>query len=744
MVRGASQGISKALDYTMSSDSPRLGSALLSQFNGTTTGNDDQQVQVRCIFKRSPSFSDPPSVHFFSSKLHINGTKGCSNSTTFKLNLGQLVDETLDNDLDDDEVSPSSGNNQSSRAAEATLTDYDDVLVASDLASFREQLLDTKLYDPSLRTYFIVHGFMASWKSTWMCDLKDVILDNEHANVFVVDWSGGSKPMVPIDYPAAVSNTKWVGKALGSFIGLLTNMTNQVDASNFHLIGHSLGAHISGFAGYQLEPDSLGRITALDPAGPCFGAAGINPTVEQLEEARQTGHIDGDQMRLSQASAKLVVAIHTDVNRFGTREPVGHYDIYLNGGETQPGCAITNFAERSHDIASMKLTRILDPKLTCGHGFCYKSLAGWSLKEAQNGHQCYPMAYRCSSWEAFRSGECGLCLDGNQCLYVGLSADQLAFTSFQERSADENTLFVDDDVDDLSSLQSDSDSPPASSNLAGKLDDEINGEHWVDMLGTLQAGSIYERILSKFRHNNHFLRSSDRTPNCLYHYQLVVGARPKKTDVGEDERFFVEIPLPSLDDQTDEPRKRLVRVSHHIAPNSTNYKRIADILPKIQPQIAVIQSNLQLHTAVITFSAESNCSAPSLGGSGWSLCNPLNDLANLKLFANTGEQLGRVEWLALNYMSGIDLSSRQENSFLFANPNHAEPHRVAPDNRGKLLARLESNEHDDGSTSAAMLNSVADVYHQTMPNQVKCMIGNTECWDETRSLKRSLELVRLS
>ena len=44
---------------------------------------------------------------------------------------------------------------------------------------------------------------------------------------------------------------------------------------DFHIVGHSLGAHIAGYAGEKLismnrEAGKLGRITALDPAQPLF------------------------------------------------------------------------------------------------------------------------------------------------------------------------------------------------------------------------------------------------------------------------------------------------------------------------------------------------------------------------------------------------------------------------------------------------------------------------------------------
>ena len=67
---------------------------------------------------------------------------------------------------------------------------------------------------------------------------------------------------------------------------------------DFHIIGHSLGAHIAGYAGEKLismsrETGKLGRITALDPAQPLF-----QNTPEFV--------------RLDPGDAEFVDVIHTD------------------------------------------------------------------------------------------------------------------------------------------------------------------------------------------------------------------------------------------------------------------------------------------------------------------------------------------------------------------------------------------------------------------------------------------------
>ena len=59
-----------------------------------------------------------------------------------------------------------------------------------------------------------------------------------------------------------------VASYLAQFINSLVEL--GADPRSIHIVGHSLGAHLAGFAGRLLRP-RVGRITALDPAGPCFG-----------------------------------------------------------------------------------------------------------------------------------------------------------------------------------------------------------------------------------------------------------------------------------------------------------------------------------------------------------------------------------------------------------------------------------------------------------------------------------------
>jgi pancreatic triacylglycerol lipase len=74
-------------------------------------------------------------------------------------------------------------------------------------------------------------------------------------NVIAVDWSGGNR----FPYPQAVANTVMAAAVIHQLLQAMINKGAQ--PQQIHLIGHSLGAHISSYVGQELP--NLGRISGL-------------------------------------------------------------------------------------------------------------------------------------------------------------------------------------------------------------------------------------------------------------------------------------------------------------------------------------------------------------------------------------------------------------------------------------------------------------------------------------------------
>lgn len=102
------------------------------------------------------------------------------------------------------------------------------------------------------------------------------------------------------------------------------NTAVKLSYRNVHILGHSLGAHIAGFAGAKVA-GAIGRITGMDPAGPLY-------EFPLLRESRG---------RLDPTDAVFVDIIHTCAGAAGFVEAIGHVDFYPNGGTfNQPGCPV--------------------------------------------------------------------------------------------------------------------------------------------------------------------------------------------------------------------------------------------------------------------------------------------------------------------------------------------------------------------------------------------------------------------
>ncbi|XP_048350483.1 lipase member I isoform X2 [Sphaerodactylus townsendi] len=161
-------------------------------------------------------------------------------------------------------------------------------------------------------------------------------------------------------------------------------LENGASLDSVHMIGVSLGAHISGFVG-KAYSGKIGRITGLDPAGPLFSG----------KEATE---------RLDHTDAQFVDVIHTDINALGYRKPLGNIDFYPNGGTYQPGCPQTILGGSQY--------------LKCKHQrsvFLFIS----SLEQ-----KCNITAFLCDSYVDYRNGKCTNCDVLNPCPTLGYYADK--------------------------------------------------------------------------------------------------------------------------------------------------------------------------------------------------------------------------------------------------------------------------------------------------------------------------------
>ncbi|XP_051893854.1 lipoprotein lipase-like isoform X2 [Pristis pectinata] len=252
-------------------------------------------------------------------------------------------------------------------------------------------------FNTSSKTFFIIHGWSVSGMfETWIEKMVVALYRSEpDANILVVDWLNRAHQ----HYPIAAQNTRLVGQDIAKLINWLEKR-ERTPASKMHLIGYSLGAHVAGFAGSRVT-NKLGRITGLDPAGPVF---------EGLHA----------QERLSPDDATFVDVLHTFTREslgmsIGIRQPVGHVDIYPNGGSFQPGCDL----QKAVNNIAMYGIYAFSEAVKCEHERSIHLFIDSLLHEDQ---PC--IAFRCGSHQSFEKGMCLNCRK-NRCNALGYSVTRV-------------------------------------------------------------------------------------------------------------------------------------------------------------------------------------------------------------------------------------------------------------------------------------------------------------------------------
>ncbi|CAG0896303.1 unnamed protein product [Cyprideis torosa] len=266
-------------------------------------------------------------------------------------------------------------------------------------------------FNPQLKTVICTHGYLGSPHVAWFKRLREAFYLRgqklgDHFNLIFVDWSGGAQ--VPSYYQAA-ANTELVGRQVGN---LVMELMRFQALEKIHLIGFSMGCHVSGFAGKWMQEKSgrrPARITGLDPAGPLWTQPTIFPPASRLDPT----------------DADFVDNIHTDAMPapygLGSIVPMGHVDFYPNGaGEVmpQPGCEGV-FRGAVLDYFDMTM----DNFLVCSH-----VRAPYFFAETLYRTDCSFKSFPCPStshnfWD-FMEARCFSCSVGSGCGIMGYDADK--------------------------------------------------------------------------------------------------------------------------------------------------------------------------------------------------------------------------------------------------------------------------------------------------------------------------------
>ncbi|XP_042867932.1 pancreatic lipase-related protein 2-like isoform X2 [Penaeus japonicus] len=280
------------------------------------------------------------------------------------------------------------------------------VMKADDIAGIYSSDLDA-----SAPLYVITHGYLESARLKWMQKMMTSLLRSApKVGVVTVDWARAAPP----PYAQAVANIRLVGAATGYLLHVLAEFYD-VSLRSVHLVGHSLGAHLMGYAGqyvWTIRGEKVGRVTGLDPAGPYF----TNTPPE---------------VRLDPSDADFVDIIHTDmpregwqISKLGHPDPIGHVDFYPNGGALQAGCqgSAHSHIENDQSVAEGVLSYI-----GCNHQRSHEYFT------ESVSSRCRFMGVTCDSWEEYLNGSCWGCGEGQsnlkgRCLSMGFFATPLTFS----------------------------------------------------------------------------------------------------------------------------------------------------------------------------------------------------------------------------------------------------------------------------------------------------------------------------
>ncbi|XP_046609154.1 phospholipase A1 VesT1.02-like [Neodiprion virginianus] len=181
-------------------------------------------------------------------------------------------------------------------------------------------------WSSSRPTRFITHGWRSNQNSDACITIRDAYLAEGDYNVIVIDWSSIAGAL----YVSASSSVRGVAARVSLMINFLSANAG-LNVASTKLVGHSLGAHVSGIAARNAE-GTIDAVIGLDPALPLFNSAGAGSRIHQT---------DADHVQI----------IHTNGGLLGIMDAIGDTDFYPNGGSSQPGCGLDLVGSCAHSRA---------------------------------------------------------------------------------------------------------------------------------------------------------------------------------------------------------------------------------------------------------------------------------------------------------------------------------------------------------------------------------------------------------
>lgn len=216
-----------------------------------------------------------------------------------------------------------------------------------------------EFFTPNAPLVVLIHGYTGHRDFAPNPDIRPAYFENGEYNVISVDYGPlARKPC----YFSSVRNLPTVSNCTAQLLDYM-EQTQVTNMRSYNVIGFSLGGQVAGMIS-QYKQTRVPRITALDPAKPCFVDVPL-------------------QYKLDDGDADFVSVLHTDVLARGILSAIGHVDFYVNGGFSQPGCKDPNgeIGGCNHDRAAMYYAESINTE----KGF---------------------YGYQCRDWYAYMSGTC--------------------------------------------------------------------------------------------------------------------------------------------------------------------------------------------------------------------------------------------------------------------------------------------------------------------------------------------------